>query len=162
MKHGSGNVQPGFIYAERLHQIGILPVDLIDLFRIFCIQMMMRRNQCELRTFLLCLPNGFGCLDAIALRKFVFRKDNSVAVFRIAADRHRHAFELRPADALNRSKIGITITMQYGAIHGTTSQKNGGGWRSGLLPPGNEKARQAAIAYNNYTKHMFGMQRLHD
>ena len=115
------DVQPRLVDAERLHKVGILPVDLVDLVGNLLVEIVMRHDERELRALLLRLPNGLRGLYAVLLCEFVFREDDAVPALRVAADRHRHEFQLRSRDTLDRSEIRVAVTMQYRAIHSRLS-----------------------------------------
>ena len=70
---GVGHVQPAFVDAEGLRQIGIFVINGIDLVGIFPIQLVMGGKQHQIGAFLLGLPDGLGGFDSALLGRLVFR-----------------------------------------------------------------------------------------
>ena len=119
-----GDIQPAFVDAKRLHQIGVLGVDGVDQAGIFHIFATVSGGQHQPGAFALGLPDGLRRLDAILLRQLVFRQDHPMAALRIPAHRHGHIFQLRAQQALHRGIKGVAVTVQNHPIHPATSDRN--------------------------------------
>ena len=61
---GVGDIQPALVDAEGLHQVGVFVIDGVDFFGIYPVQIVMGRQQHQVRAFFLSLPDGFGRLNA--------------------------------------------------------------------------------------------------
>lgn len=97
-----GNVQPAFVDAERLHQIGVLIIDCVDPPGVFVISLMVGRQQNQVRAFLPGLPDRFRRLNAVFFCRVILRQDDAVAGGRIAADGGRNVFQLRVGQQFHR------------------------------------------------------------
>ena len=111
-----GNVEPGFIDAERLHQIGIAAVDLIDFSGVMTVFLHVRRHQHQPGTFAFGLPEGLGGDDAVFFGWLVFGEDNAVAAVRITADGHRYIAQFRALQKLDGCKKTVHIAVQNDAV----------------------------------------------
>ena len=72
---------------------------------------MVRRNQHQIGTLFLCLPDRFCRNDPVFFRMVVFRQNDSVTAFRISADSHRLILQMRKLKQFHRGIKSIHITM---------------------------------------------------
>ena len=114
---GTCHIEPAFIDAERLDEIGVFAVNGVDLLRIFIVKLMMRRQQNETGALLPGLINGFCRFYAAALGRFVFGKNDAVALRGITADRDGKLPQFRPAQKLAGGIEAVAVAMQNDAIH---------------------------------------------
>ena len=113
---GTGDIQPAFVDAEGLHQIGVFPVDPVDTAGIVPVLVVVCGEEDQVGTFLPGLPDGFGGFDAKGLGRFVLGQDNAVAAFRVAADRHRKVAQLRVVQQLHRGVKTVQIAVEDDAV----------------------------------------------
>ena len=108
-----GDVEPTFVDAERLHPLRILSIDRKNAPAVLDIHVEVRRHADQLRTLLLCLPNGLPCLDAARLRRGIFCQNDAVPLLGIA--RYGNIFVLQSGieRALDRRIKIVGIAMQY-------------------------------------------------
>ena len=123
--HTAGDVQPAFVDAEGLHQIGVLPVNGVDLAAVLPIQAVVGRKGDEMGRLLPCLPDGLRRLDAQLLGSLVFRQHDAVPGLRITAHRHRYVPQRRIAQQLHRCEEAIQVTVQdHTLCHRTPSSRS--------------------------------------
>ena len=104
-------VQPAFVNAKRLDQVGVITVNEIYFTGILRIQVVMRRQEDEIGAFFLRLPDRLRCLDAVFFGRLVFRQNDAVTLRRVAADRDRHAAQLRAAEQLAGGIERVAVTV---------------------------------------------------
>ena len=115
--HAAGDIQPALVDTEGLHQVGVLPVDVVHQPGELSIELMVGREEHQVRTLLPCLPNGFRSFDAKALGGFVFRQNDALPACRVAADGHRPFPQVRPGEELHRGVEAVEVTVQDGPVH---------------------------------------------
>ena len=115
---GMGDVQPAFVDAERLHQIGVLGVDAVDDGGKMPVPFPVGRQQHQIRAFALCLPDGLGGAHPKGLGRLVLGQDDAVAGLRVAADGHRFLFQFRVFQQLHAGVKAVAVTVQHPAVRG--------------------------------------------
>ena len=116
----AGYVEPAFVDAERLHQVGVAPVNFVDLPRAFPVLLKMGSGQHKAGAFAFCLPDGFRRPNAIPLRLFVLGEDNAVPALRVAADGHRYPGKFRLQQAFHGSEERVAVAVQNCSAHHTS------------------------------------------
>ena len=113
------NVQPAFVDAEGLHQIGILIVYCVDDFTIMQVFFAAGGQQYQVGAFAQGLPDGFGGGDAEDFGGLVFGQNDAVAGFGIAADGHGLVPQVGMVQQFHRGIKAVAVAVQHPAVHGT-------------------------------------------
>ena len=132
----AGHVQPALVDAEGLDLVGILGVDGVDAAAVLAVEVSGRADEGEVRAFFERLIDGFGRLDPVLFRLFVFGQDDAVPAGRVAAHRHGHVAQLGPVDAFDRGKVVVAVTVQYDPVFHPVSPRRRGssGWKGREAP----------------------------
>ena len=117
----SGDVQPGFVDTEGFYEIGIIPINGVDAVADLLVLVVVRRDQQQVWTFLLCLPNGLRRLNPKGFGFFILCKNDSVALGGIARHRHGNGAIFRMVNGFHRRKKIVAITMKDDPTHGHVS-----------------------------------------
>ena len=115
---GMGDVQPTLVDAEGLHQVGIGVVDGVDPPGVLVVEIVVGRQQHQIRALFLGLPDGLRRLDAELFGRFVFGQDDAVSGGGVPADGHGDRPQLRVAQQLHRGVKTVEITVQNHTVHG--------------------------------------------
>ncbi len=113
---GAGDVQPALIDTEGLHQIGVLLIDGVDLFGILPVEVVVGRQEHQIRVLLLGLPDGLRRPDAEAFCRFVLGQNDAVAGGGVAAHRRGHVPQVRMAQQLHGGVKAVQVTVQNDAV----------------------------------------------
>ena len=91
-------------------------IDGVDLSAVISVFFHVRTDQTEVRTFLLCLPDGLGGDYALFLGQLIFGQDYAVTVVGVAADCHGHVAKLRMSQQLHGSVKPVHVAVEYDPV----------------------------------------------
>ena len=118
----AGDIQPAFVDAEGLHQIGVLPVDGVDPAGVVGVQAVVGRQQYQVGALLLGLPHRLRRLDAHPLGGLVLGQNDAVAGGGVAADGYRYVLQRRLVQQLHRREKAVQVAVEDDAVaHGGAS-----------------------------------------
>ena len=115
---GAGHIQPAFIDAEGLHQIGVVLVHPVDPPGKLPVHPVVGGKEHQVGALPFGLPNGLRRLDPELLGRLIFGQDDAMAALRVAAHRHGKMAQLRMVQQLHRGVKAIQIAVKNDPLHG--------------------------------------------
>ena len=115
-QRGPGHLDPALIDPKCLHFGRVPQIDCPYDFREFQILLHVWRNNGQLRTLLLCLPNDIARLDAAFLGQLVLRQYDPMPLLCTAADSKICPSQFRVQHTLNTGIAVVEVAVEYNPI----------------------------------------------